>query len=303
MKSVFEPHLTLAKVVLQPGSEWAIAAPGWTFLLISSGVGYWLHPKSSQELGPGSVLLVSQPGHGVIRASQLSEVLVHSFRLDPARLNGLLTWGEQQTLERAACQDSFSTRAFSASTSVAESFKAICQQANPGSVPVRVKLLELALQAIGNKLWETQPDETGATNAKTRLESWLNSNSSTELSELSFTDLVRQIGCTPRHLSRIFHEVVGMPFREKQSQLRLVRAQELLATTQTKVLEVALESGFQSLSLFNLMFKRRFGLTPAKWRNQSREGKIRSSPGRRLRQPSLQHGSHFAGSVGRGNSV
>ena len=41
-----------------------------------------------------------------------------------------------------------------------------------------------------------------------------------------------------------------------------------MATTQSKVVEVALESGYQSLSLFNLMFKRRFGLTPAKWRDQ-----------------------------------
>ena len=41
------------------------------------------------------------------------------------------------------------------------------------------------------------------------------------------------------------------------------------ATTESKVVEVALESGYQSLSLFNLMFKRHFGLTPAKWRSQS----------------------------------
>jgi AraC-like DNA-binding protein len=59
-----------------------------------------------------------------------------------------------------------------------------------------------------------------------------------------------------------------MSFREKQAELRMVRAQELLATTESKVLEVALESGYQSVSLFNLMFKRRFGVSPGKWREQ-----------------------------------
>ena len=63
-----------------------------------------------------------------------------------------------------------------------------------------------------------------------------------------------------------------MSFREKQAQVRLARAQELLATTESKVVEVALESGYQSLSLFNLMFKRRFGMTPARWRDHSRNG-------------------------------
>jgi AraC-like DNA-binding protein len=61
-----------------------------------------------------------------------------------------------------------------------------------------------------------------------------------------------------------------MSFRQKQAQVRLLRAQELLATTESKVVEVALESGYQSLSLFNFMFKRHFGVTPAKWRDQSR---------------------------------
>jgi AraC-like DNA-binding protein len=33
---------------------------------------------------------------------------------------------------------------------------------------------------------------------------------------------------------------------------------------------VAMESGFQSVSLFNLMFKRRFGVTPGRWREKVR---------------------------------
>jgi len=73
-------------------------------------------------------------------------------------------------------------------------------------------------------------------------------------------------------VSRIFTAVVGVSFREKQSEIRLMHAKELLATTETKVLQVAMESGFQSVSLFNLMFKKRFGITPGKWRDRVKEG-------------------------------
>jgi AraC-like DNA-binding protein len=88
------------------------------------------------------------------------------------------------------------------------------------------------------------------------------------LLELSFARLASQARCSPRHASRLFTELVGVSFREKQAELRLARACDLLATTDSKVAEVALESGYQSTSLFSAMFKQRLGISPAKWRAQ-----------------------------------
>jgi AraC-like DNA-binding protein len=87
---------------------------------------------------------------------------------------------------------------------------------------------------------------------------------------LSFEELTQQMGCTPRHVSRVFSEVVGVSFREKQTEVRLLHARELLATTRAKVLEVAMESGYRSVGLFNLLFKRQFGITPGQWRQKIR---------------------------------
>jgi transcriptional regulator GlxA family with amidase domain len=129
--------------------------------------------------------------------------------------------------------------------------------------------------------------------ATTRLTRLLDETSQSDLLELSFGDLVREMRCTPRHLSRIFQRVVGMSFRQKQAQVRLMRAQELLATTESKVVEVALESGFRSPCLFNIMFKRHFGVTPAQWRMQSRKtkpdrmGDVRSFGTRVKAEPAL----------------
>jgi AraC family L-rhamnose operon transcriptional activator RhaR len=105
------------------------------------------------------------------------------------------------------------------------------------------------------------------------LESFLSERTSADLLQVNLPELARLTGCTPRHMNRIFTELVGMSFRQKHTELRLTRACELLADTEAKVVDVALESGYQSLSLFNLMFARRFGMSPGQWRKNQREGK------------------------------
>jgi transcriptional regulator GlxA family with amidase domain len=141
----------------------------------------------------------------------------------------------------------------------------------------RLQLLEIFIEAIGGELKasseETGPTAVSTTDTRGRMAELLKQMPAAALLDLTLNDLVVQVQCTPRHFSRVFNEVVGMSFRKKQSEVRLLRAQELLATTESKVLEVAMESGFQSVSLFNLMFKRRFGVTPGRWREKVRANK------------------------------
>jgi AraC-like DNA-binding protein len=281
-KLSFEPHLVVKEIVIPPGNEWMIQSPGWSFLHVTSGAGYYLHPRMNHDLIPGSVLVTSDQAKGVIRASQLGQARIHYFRLQPERLTGLVTLGEQQFLQRAATQDRLAARLFAPSAPIALKFKTLCENLNGGrTLALRLDLMDLFSQAFSDEL-ANQATVCEATNdAKARLAKLLNETPASDLLDMSFADLVQETRCTPRHLSRIFHQVVGMSFREKQAQVRLLRAQELLATTESKVVEVALESGYQSLSLFNLMFKRRFGTTPARWRDQSRDNNLPKRLGNR----------------------
>jgi AraC-like DNA-binding protein len=270
-KRSFEPHLVLKQMALPPGSEWTVEAPGWSFLHITTGTGYWLHPRRNHELATGAVLVVSDRAQGVTRASQLSELLIHYFRLQPERLSGLVSWGEQQFLEKVAVDDQLSARVFPPTAPLSEKLRGLCQNVKPPTFTLRIQLVDLFVHAFRDELASHKTASTALiADAKSRLLNLLNQTSASELLDLTFADLIQETRCTARHLSRIFHQVVGMSFREKQAQVRLLRARELLATTESKVVEVALESGYQSLSLFNLMFKRRFGMTPAKWRDQAR---------------------------------
>jgi two-component system response regulator YesN len=84
------------------------------------------------------------------------------------------------------------------------------------------------------------------------------------------------MSCSARHLNRLFREEMGASFREKQIELRLARACELLATSNAKVVEVALESGYQSSSVFSELFKKHFGLSPGQWRHQRLKSRVLS---------------------------
>src|SRR4029078_6517159 len=90
--------------------------------------------------------------------------------------------------------------------------------------------------------------------------------SQAELASCSLADLAGQLHCSGRHLSRLFREEFGLPFRVQQTELRLMRARQILADSNAKIINVAYESGYRHLGLFNTMFKKRFGMTPSQWR-------------------------------------
>lgn len=267
-KHAFEPHLTIKRFTLLPGREWTFHPRAWSFLQVSSGIGYWMHQRGNHDLETGSVLVLSQNARGTLRASQLGELQLHSFEVHPERLGGLITIVEQSALHDLSIRDQFAVRYFAARAPLSEKFTQLREHSNDSTFSVRCHLLNMFAHAFGEHLSNHTEKTEALADARTRLTRMLGELPLSDLLDLDFRDMVRQMGCTPRHLSRLFRQVVGMSFREKQAQVRLLRAQELLATTQSKVVEVAMDSGYQSLSLFNLMFKRRFGVSPAQYREQ-----------------------------------
>jgi AraC-like DNA-binding protein len=264
--SSYEPHLVLNEAALQPGEEWRPCSPGWALIRIASGTGYWLHPRLNQELATGAVLMLAEAAQGSIRASQLGGVSLHFFHVAPQRLTGLATFSEQRFFETAGLREDLAMRYFQPESPVAAKLNELCAHRNGNGLPFRLQLLQLFVEVIGPELKAQTTKPEAPVDAQERLREFLERTSPSELLQIGFAELVQRTRCTPRHLSRVFHHVVGVSFRDKQAELRLARARELLVTSRAKVVDVALESGYQSLSLFNLMFKRRFGLSPGKWR-------------------------------------
>jgi AraC-like DNA-binding protein len=275
-KHVFEPHLVIKHVQLAPAGEWQPDLPGWVFARMTAGQAYAMHPSKNHLLETGSVIAFPWFDRGYVRASQLDWASLHYFQVEPERLVGLVTLSEQQFLRGSARRNHSCPRVFPAGHPLSERFRNLCTNPQVSPFSTRLQLLEIFIEAIGGELKagsEETPTPISSTDARARMAEVLKQIPAAALLDLTLNELVTQVQCTPRHFSRVFNEVVGMSFRKKQSEVRLLRAQELLATTESKVLEVAMESGFQSVSLFNLMFKRRFGVTPGRWREKVRANK------------------------------
>lgn len=255
---------------MSPGSEWAPRMPGWSVIHVRDGDAYWLSTRLNKELAPGSILVLARQTEGAIRASHLSTVSLHFFRVDIKRLTGLITLSEQHFFETAAAPKEPFGRFFAPTTQQATGFSELLVHRGWDSLPFRVQLLQFFVQLFRTELPQGSRGVNGPPDTKERLRRFLEQTSASELLGLSARELAERTLCTPRHLSRVFHEVGGMSFRDRKTELRMVRARELLAASQMKVLDVALESGYQSVSLFNLMFKNRFGVTPGQWRIKDR---------------------------------
>jgi transcriptional regulator GlxA family with amidase domain len=76
--------------------------------------------------------------------------------------------------------------------------------------------------------------------------------------------LARNVGCTSRHLERLFGDVTGKTPGEFYRGLRLDRARNLLSTTDMTLIEIATACGFSDVSHFSKSFRARFGAAPTK---------------------------------------
>ena len=75
--------------------------------------------------------------------------------------------------------------------------------------------------------------------------------------------------CSPEHLSRSMRKHMDITPSEFINQLRLNFACGLLKSTQEPIINIAYESGFESLSYFNRLFKKQFNVTPREFRKSS----------------------------------
>jgi AraC-like DNA-binding protein len=266
-QNFYESHLTVAEFSVPPGGEWRPALSSWSLVRVNSGNGYCIQAEGSTKLETGVALAVAGQAKSVIRASQLGEMSLHAFSVMPTRLTGLITLGEQDFLKLAAAGKESAMRIFPPDNPAAVKMKELCASHRTAGLMFRLKLLQLFVESLGGELESVAaPQETP--DARERLRALLQKIPPSELVEMSFGELARRTNCTPRHLSRTFHELVGMSFSDQRSEIRMARARELLATGNSKMVEVALESGYKSLSFFNLMFTQRFGTSPGRWRQK-----------------------------------
>ena len=87
-------------------------------------------------------------------------------------------------------------------------------------------------------------------------------------------DLADLVGMTPSSLSRFFKFRAGKTVSEYIIDIRLGCASRLLVDTTNSITEICYDCGFNNLSNFNRIFKKKKGCTPKEFRENFRKTKV-----------------------------
>jgi AraC family transcriptional regulator of adaptative response / methylphosphotriester-DNA alkyltransferase methyltransferase len=95
---------------------------------------------------------------------------------------------------------------------------------------------------------------------------------------LTVAVVARALASSPRQVQRAFEEIGGTRFSTVLREIRLRNAAELLARQPLTVRHVSLVVGYRQPAHFAKAFRRRYGVTPAQYRDRARLRAARQPP-------------------------
>lgn len=90
---------------------------------------------------------------------------------------------------------------------------------------------------------------------------------------ISREELAETVGVNPNYFSSLFNIYTGKKINEFISDLRLDKASEMLILGSESVIDAAFSSGFESLTTFNRLFKKKYNCTPKEYRTNHKRKK------------------------------
>lgn len=85
---------------------------------------------------------------------------------------------------------------------------------------------------------------------------------------LSIQTMAQVSDFSDSHFMKFFKQTFGTSFTSYLNTYRLTMAARMLLSSDDSILTIAAESGFENLSYFNRIFKRKYGMTPKEFRRQ-----------------------------------
>lgn len=94
------------------------------------------------------------------------------------------------------------------------------------------------------------------------------------MEDLNIDDIAASTGFSKYHFSRLFKQYTNYTFCAYVTRRRIKVAEEFLAQPDLSITEVALHSGFPSISTFNRVFKQIKGCTPSEYREKNTDSPV-----------------------------
>ncbi|WP_026654661.1 AraC family transcriptional regulator [Butyrivibrio sp. AE3003] len=83
---------------------------------------------------------------------------------------------------------------------------------------------------------------------------------------LTQSEMAKKAGISKDYFSRIFKEITGLNYNKWLNLIRVEKAAELMSNDGMSLTEIAMLSGFQSISSFNRVFKEQKNMSPSEYR-------------------------------------
>lgn len=83
---------------------------------------------------------------------------------------------------------------------------------------------------------------------------------------LDLVEIAKHFGVSPQYLSKFFKAKHGNNFNQELTDIRLYNAARQLVNEDKGIIDVAYDSGFNSIATFNRAFKKHYQMTPANYR-------------------------------------
>ena len=83
---------------------------------------------------------------------------------------------------------------------------------------------------------------------------------------LTQSEMAKKAGISKDYFSRIFKEITGQNYNKWLNLIRVEKAAELMSNETMSLTEIAMLSGFQSISSFNRVFKEQKNMSPSEYR-------------------------------------
>ncbi len=90
-------------------------------------------------------------------------------------------------------------------------------------------------------------------------------------SHITLDEIAKHLGMSRSAFCSFFKKVSGQSFINYLNDIRLQKAMDLLQSTSLSVSEISARVGFGDVPYFNRSFRKRFGQSPQKFRNNSIE--------------------------------
>lgn len=90
---------------------------------------------------------------------------------------------------------------------------------------------------------------------------------------MSLSEFAKTYQKNEKYIGRLFKHEVGMSYAEYAQEQRLAHAEKMISRSSERIIDIALECGFNNISYFNRSFRRKYGVSPTSYRAKKRLSK------------------------------